>query len=72
MKRTYDTNDTNQPLTLLALCQALTDQHLPAKVEDGYYVVRHGDLKRFVQADSAGSIPTMLALFASAPVQVAS
>jgi len=66
---TQETNDA-QPVTFGDLCEALSDRDLPAAVKDGYYVVRKGDLKRFVRVAS-GEQPTLLEMFMPAPVQIA-
>lgn len=40
----------NEPrsITVAELCQALADGAIPAQMEDGMYVVRSMDLKRYV------------------------
>jgi hypothetical protein len=70
MKSKYDTNDT-QPVTFGDLCEALADSELPAAVKDGFYMVRKGDLKRFVREASGEQTPLMMELFMPMPVQAA-
>jgi len=70
MKPSYEKND-NTPLTFGDLCEALEGRELPAAVEDGYYLVRKGDLKRFFQAASGEQAPMLLELFMQQPVQIA-
>ena len=70
MKSKYDTNDT-QPVTFGDLCEALSDRDLPAAVEDGFYVVRKGDLKRFVREASGEQTPLLMELFMPVHIQAA-
>ena len=70
MKSNYDTTDT-QPVTFGDLCEALADRELPAAVEDGFYVVRKGDLKRFVRAASGEHSPVLMELFMPMHIQAA-
>jgi hypothetical protein len=70
MKTTYQTKET-QPITLGELCEALAQKDLPAVVEDGYYVFRKGDLKRYTQASAGSPYPMLLELFMPQHVQAA-
>ena len=70
MKPTFIVNDT-EPVTFGDLCEALAEREVPAAVEDGYYVLRRRDLKRFVQAASGEQPPMLLEVFMAHPVQAA-
>ena len=70
MKTNYEMNDI-QPVTFGDLCEALAERELPAAVEDGFYVLRKRDLKRFVQAASGEQAPMLLEMFMPQQVQAA-
>ncbi|MEO8289132.1 MAG: hypothetical protein ABI670_22215 [Chloroflexota bacterium] len=63
--------DLNEFKTFGELCEALAEQELPATVEDGYYVMRKGDLKHFIEGSARG-LPFMLEFFMPTSAQVAS
>jgi hypothetical protein len=68
MKPNHDTNDT-QPVTFGDLCEAVADRELPAAVKDGFYVIRKGDLKRFVRTASGEQAPLLMELYMPVHVQ---
>jgi hypothetical protein len=70
MKANYEMNET-QPVTFGDLCEALAERELPVAVEDGFYVLRKRDLKRFVQAASGEQAPMLLEMFMPQHVQAA-
>jgi hypothetical protein len=41
-----------RPLTVAELCEALEKGILPARMEDGEYVISHRDLARLAQANT--------------------
>jgi hypothetical protein len=59
-------------LTFGDVCEAISDRELPATVEDGYYVVRRRDLKRFLEVTQDDCAPLYLRPLTLETIQAAS
>ncbi len=71
MKSNHETSDSATP-TFGQLCKALAEEALPAAIEDGFYIVRRGDLKRFMGEAPGERTPMLLESLLREPIQVAS
>jgi hypothetical protein len=48
MESLHNASD-NDVFTFGELCEAISEREVPVTVEDGFYVVRRRDLKRFIE-----------------------